>query len=72
MTEVYGDIDSGTFTEKGGIDFQLITVLTPGGLVGAIVILSKRILQLIYLHQLSQALSLVVQHLHLTTELVIF
>ena len=31
-TEVYGDIDSGTFTEKGGIDFQLITVLTPGGL----------------------------------------
>ena len=32
MTAVYGDIDSGTFTEKGGIDFQLITVLTPGGL----------------------------------------
>ena len=32
VTEVYGDIDSGTFTEKGGIDFQLITVLTPGGL----------------------------------------
>ena len=32
MTEVYGDIDSGTFNEKGGIDFQLITVLTPGGL----------------------------------------
>jgi len=32
VTEVYGDIDSGKFTEKGGIDFQLITVLTPGGL----------------------------------------
>ena len=32
VTEVYGDIDSGNFTEKGGIDFQLITVLTPGGL----------------------------------------
>ena len=32
VTEVYGDIDSGTFSEKGGIDFQLITVLTPGGL----------------------------------------
>ena len=29
VTEVYGNIDSGTFTEKGGIDFQLITVLTP-------------------------------------------
>ena len=32
VTEVYGDVESGTFTEKGGIDFQLITVLTPGGL----------------------------------------
>ena len=32
VTEVYGDIDSGKFIEKGGIDFQLITVLTPGGL----------------------------------------
>ena len=32
VTEVYGEIDSGKFTEKGGIDFQLITVLTPGGL----------------------------------------
>ena len=32
VTEVYGDIDAGKFTEKGGIDFQLITVLTPGGL----------------------------------------
>ena len=32
VTEVYGDIDSGKFTEKVGIDFQLITVLTPGGL----------------------------------------
>ncbi len=32
VTEVYGDVDSGTFVEKGGIDFQLITVLTPGGL----------------------------------------
>ncbi|MBK17081.1 MAG: Photosystem II manganese-stabilizing polypeptide [Prochlorococcus sp. SP3034] len=32
VTEIYGDIDSGKFKEKGGIDFQLITVLTPGGL----------------------------------------
>ena len=32
VTEVYGDVDSGSFVEKGGIDFQLITVLTPSGL----------------------------------------
>ena len=25
VTEVYGDIDSGTFTEKGGIDFQSVS-----------------------------------------------
>ncbi len=32
IEQVYGDISgSGTFTEQGGIDFQLITVLTPGG-----------------------------------------
>ena len=31
VTEVYGDIDSGKFTEKGGIDFSLITVLAPNG-----------------------------------------
>ncbi len=32
VEQVYGDISgTGTFTEKGGIDFQLITVLTPGG-----------------------------------------
>ena len=32
VTEIYGDVNSGKFTEQGGIDFQLITVLTPGGL----------------------------------------
>ena len=32
IEQVYGDISgSGTFTEKGGIDFQLITVLAPNG-----------------------------------------
>ncbi len=32
IEQVYGDISSsGTFTQQGGIDFQLITVLTPGG-----------------------------------------
>ena len=35
LDEVYGDLDVGsnelTFSEKGGIDFQLITVLLPGG-----------------------------------------
>ncbi len=32
VEQIYGDISgSGNFTEKGGIDFQLITVLTPGG-----------------------------------------
>ncbi len=32
VEQVFGDISGGgTFTEKGGIDFQLITVLTPGG-----------------------------------------
>ena len=35
LDEVYGDLEIGsdglTFSEKGGIDFQLITVLLPGG-----------------------------------------
>ena len=29
--EVYGDLSGGKFTEKGGIDFSLITVLAPNG-----------------------------------------
>ena len=29
--EVYGDLSGGKFTEKGGLDFALFTVLSPGG-----------------------------------------
>ena len=31
IAEVYGDLSGGKFTEKGGIDFSLITVLAPNG-----------------------------------------
>jgi len=31
IDEVYGDLSGGKFTEKGGIDFSLITVLAPDG-----------------------------------------
>ncbi len=31
VDEVYGDLSGGKFTEKGGIDFSLITVLSPTG-----------------------------------------
>ncbi len=31
LDEVYGDLSGGKFTEKGGIDFSLITVLAPNG-----------------------------------------
>ncbi len=31
IEQVYGDLSGGKFTEKGGIDFQLITVLAPNG-----------------------------------------
>ena len=31
LDEVYGDLSGGKFTEKGGIDFSLITVLAPSG-----------------------------------------
>ncbi len=31
IDEVYGDLSGGKFTEKGGIDFSLITVLAPNG-----------------------------------------
>ena len=31
VDEVYGDLSGGKFTEKGGIDFSLITVLAPNG-----------------------------------------
>jgi photosystem II oxygen-evolving enhancer protein 1 len=31
ISEVYGDLSGGKFTEKGGIDFSLFTVLAPNG-----------------------------------------
>ncbi len=31
IEQVYGDVSGSTFNEKGGIDFQLITVLAPNG-----------------------------------------
>ncbi len=31
LDQVYGDLSGGKFTEKGGIDFSLITVLAPNG-----------------------------------------
>jgi photosystem II oxygen-evolving enhancer protein 1 len=31
VEQVYGDLSGSTFNEKGGIDFQLITVLAPNG-----------------------------------------
>jgi len=31
IDEVYGDLSGGKFTEKGGLDFSLITVLAPNG-----------------------------------------
>tara|TARA_Y100001970_G_C14259269_1_gene878386 strand:+ start:13368 stop:14135 length:768 start_codon:yes stop_codon:yes gene_type:complete len=31
VDQVYGEVNSGEFKESGGIDFQLITVLTPSG-----------------------------------------
>ncbi len=31
VEQVYGDLSGGKFTEQGGIDFQLITVLAPNG-----------------------------------------
>ncbi len=31
IDQVYGDLSGGKFTEKGGIDFSLITVLAPNG-----------------------------------------
>ncbi|KGG13138.1 MULTISPECIES: photosystem II manganese-stabilizing polypeptide [Prochlorococcus] len=31
VEQVYGDVSGSTFKEKGGIDFQLITVLAPNG-----------------------------------------
>ena len=31
VDQVYGDLSGGKFTEKGGIDFSLITVLAPNG-----------------------------------------
>ncbi len=42
IEQVYGDVSgSGTFTESGGIDFQLITVLTPGGVEVPLVFSAK-------------------------------
>ncbi len=32
VDQIYGDVSGDTFTEKGGIDFALITVLAPNGL----------------------------------------
>jgi len=31
IDQVYGDVSGSTFTEKGGLDFALFTVLSPGG-----------------------------------------